>query len=69
METAILHEAYRTFGAYDTLEQADVELRSYWWSRTPEERWAALEQLRTRIYGEEALNSRIQRVFGVPEPR
>jgi hypothetical protein len=69
MPTSNLHEGYRTFGAYASLEQADAELRSYWWSRTPEERWAALEELRTRVYGEEAFDTGIQRVFGVPEPR
>ena len=63
------HEAYRTFGAHGSFAEADAELRDYWWSRTPVERMEALEELRIRIYGEETINARIPRVFGVPEPR
>jgi hypothetical protein len=63
------NEAYRQFGASRSFADADDELRDYWWSRTPAERMEALEQLRIRIYGEEAINARIARVFGVPEPR
>ena len=62
------HERYRRFGA-QTFAEADAELRDYWWSRTPEERMEALEELRIRVYGEEKINARIPRVFGVPEPR
>ena len=63
------HEAYRIFGAYKSFAEADAELRAYWLSRTPEERMEALEELRIAHYGEEALNARTARVFGVPEPR
>jgi len=63
------HENYRTFGAYASFAEADAELRDYWRSRTPQERLAALEELRILNYGEEAINARISRVFGVPEPR
>lgn len=59
---------YRTFGA-QTFAEADTELHNYWLARTPQERLEALEDLRIRIYGEETINARIPRVFGVPEPR
>ncbi len=56
------HPRYRTFGA-QSFEEADRELRDYWWSRTPEERLEALEELRIRIYGEEALNAKVVRCY------
>jgi hypothetical protein len=62
------HPRYQFFGA-QSFAEADCELRDYWWSRTPEERMEALEELRIRIYGEEEINAGVQRVFGVPEPR
>jgi hypothetical protein len=63
------HEKYRTFGAYKSFAEADLELRRYWHGRTPHERMEALEESRIQLYGEEEINSRIPRVFGVPEPR
>jgi hypothetical protein len=63
------HEKYRTFGAYKSFTEADLELRRYWHGRTPHERMEALEELRIMNYGEEAINARIPRVFGVLEPR
>jgi hypothetical protein len=63
------HAQYRTFGAYKDHAEADAELRDYWQSRSPEERMVALEELRIRIYGKEAIDARIPRIFGVPEPR
>ena len=62
------HEAYRNFGS-QSFAEADAALRKYWWSRTPTERMEALEESRIRNYGETAINARIPRVFGVPEPR
>ena len=69
MNTSKRHENYRTFGAYKSFAEADAELRVYWRSRTPQERMEALEEVRILNYGEEAINSRIPRIFGVPEPR
>jgi hypothetical protein len=69
MKSTTRHESYQTFGAYKTFAEADAELRAYWQSRTPQERMAALEDLRIANYGEERINARIPRVFGVPEPR
>ena len=62
------HPKYQVFGSH-TFAEAEAELRDYWWSRKPEERMEALEELRVRIYGEEEINARIPRIFGVPEPR
>lgn len=69
IKPAAKHERYRTFGACSSFAEADTELRDYWWSRTPEERMEALEELRIRVYGEEKINARIPRIFGVPERR
>jgi hypothetical protein len=69
MESALKHATFRNFGAYKSFAEADEELRRYWWSRTPDERMEALEELRIRVYGEEEINARVSRVFGVPEPR
>jgi hypothetical protein len=63
------HENYRAFGAYKSFAEADEELRAYWQSRTPQERMAALEDLRIANYGEERINARIPRIFGVSKPR
>jgi CMP-2-keto-3-deoxyoctulosonic acid synthetase len=63
------HESFRKFGAYDSFAQADADLRAYWWSRTPQERMEALEQLRILHYGQAAVNARVSRIFGVSEPR
>jgi len=69
MNSTERNKAYRSFGAYESIAAADLELRHYWQSRTPQERMEALEQLRILNYGEETINARIPRVFGVPEPR
>lgn len=63
------HEKYRTFGAYKSFADADLELRRYWHARSPQQRMEALEELRILNYGEEAINARVSRVFGVPKSR
>lgn len=62
------HSEYRHFGS-QTFAEADAKLREYWWSRTPVERMEALEEARIRNYGQDAINARIPRVFGVSKPR
>jgi hypothetical protein len=62
------HEAFRTFGTYKNFAEADAEVRAYWQSRTPQQRMEALEALRIANYGEETINARIPRVFGVLKP-
>lgn len=59
------HEQYRNFGGNNSFTEADAELRAYWWSRTPQERMEALEELRIRIYGQEAIDAKIPPIFGV----
>ncbi len=46
-----------------TREEAEREDRTYWLSKTPEERLAALEQLRQIAYGYDPIKDRIQPIF------
>ena len=41
------------------------ERRAFWHSRTPAERWAAIEQMRRINYGEHAATERLQRLLEV----
>lgn len=41
--------------------------KSYWLSRTPGERWKAIEVCRRMVYGEARATSRLQRVIEVVE--
>jgi hypothetical protein len=63
------HESFRTFGGFKNFAEADDEVRAYWWSRTPAERMEALEDLRIAVYGEEAINAKVARVYGPIETR
>jgi hypothetical protein len=63
------HDQFGMFGAYRSFAELDEETHAYWPSRTPAQRMEALEDLRVLNYGQEAMNARIPRVFGVPEPR
>jgi hypothetical protein len=65
---ALKHEQYRTFGKF-TFAETEAELRAYWLAQTPHQRMEALEDLRIANYGEETINARVQRVFGVPKRR
>jgi hypothetical protein len=69
MSSSRKNERFRAFGSHRSFAEADAELRAYWHSRTPQERLEALEDLRIANYGQEAINARIPRVFGVVEPR
>ena len=68
MNPVCKHEHHRAFGS-QTFAEADAELRVYWHSRTPAQRMEALEDLRIANYGEETINARIPRIFGVPQSR
>ncbi len=46
-----------------TREEAELEDRTYWHSKTPLERLAAAEQLRQIAYGYDPLTDRIQNTF------
>ena len=61
MEFPKLNRTVLTVGALDDSE----ERRAYWHSRTPAERWAAIEQMRRINYGEHAATQRLQRVLEV----
>ncbi len=56
----------KTVVAVGTLDDT-LERRAYWHSRTPAERWAAIEQMRRINYGEHAATGRLQRVLEVIE--
>ena len=49
-----------------SLEESDHDL-DYWLSRTPAERWAAVELNRRMVYGYDRATSRLQRVFEVAD--
>jgi hypothetical protein len=55
----------RTFFSVGTFDDDDA--RSYWRTRTPDERLAALEFLRQVMYGYDPVSDRIQRVLEVAE--
>ena len=61
------HAAFRRFGTYSGFADADAALRKYWWSRTPDERMEALEELRIRVCGQEAIDARVLPIFGAIE--
>lgn len=48
------------------LAEADDEL-SYWLTRTPEERWAAVELIRQTLYGYDPSTARLQRVLEIAQ--
>jgi hypothetical protein len=47
--------------------EAAEEDRTFWWSKTPEERLAALELLRQIHYGYDPAATRLQRVLEIVE--
>ena len=64
MET-INKKVDRTHFSFSTdFEDDSIE---YWHSRTPEERFEALELLRRIVYGEDAATGRLQRVLSFDE--
>ncbi len=63
MEMPRLDKTVITVGALDDTQ----ERREYWHSRTPAERWAAIEQMRRINYGEHAATARLQRFLEVAE--
>ena len=42
--------------------------KEYWWSKTPEERFEFVEYFRALNYGQDVLESRIQRVLEIIKP-
>lgn len=56
----------RTVYSFVSLEAQDDEVE-YWKTKTPQERWDALELMRQMIYGYDPLTTRLQRVFEFAE--
>lgn len=53
---------------FSSFEEAEIEEKAYWLSKTPHERLEALELMRQSAYGYENPNSeRLQRVFKIIE--
>jgi hypothetical protein len=50
-----------------TFAEAAEQDRTYWWSKTPEERLAALELMRQIHYGYDPSTERLQRVLRIVE--
>lgn len=65
MKMPRLDKTVMTIGPLDD----SAERRTYWHSRTPAERWAAMEQMRRINYGEHAATGRLQRLLEVVERR
>lgn len=53
------------FEILDLHDDTSKQDREYWLSKSPEERFIALELLRQRIFNYDPLTARIQRVFEV----
>ena len=51
------------------VEEQSADYRSYWQTKTPEERIAAIEFLRHTQFGEQAATRRLQRVLEVSQRR
>jgi hypothetical protein len=48
-----------------TLDDEDIEDKTYWHSKSPKERLVALEYLRQVMYGYDPNTTRLQRVFEI----
>lgn len=50
-----------------TFAEQDARDREYWLSKTPEERFAAIEVIRQNLYGYDPATERLQRVLEITE--
>ena len=57
-----------TFEYFASFAEAEAADRAHWFSKSPQERLAAAEQLRQIAYGYDATTARIQEVFEFVEP-
>ncbi|CAF3758165.1 unnamed protein product [Rotaria sp. Silwood1] len=55
------------FEILDLHDDTRKQDREYWLSKTPEERFIALELLRQRVFNYDQFTARIQRVFEIAE--
>ena len=51
----------------DLHDDTSEEDRNYWLSKSPEERFIALELLRQQLYGYDSTTARLQRILEVAE--
>ena len=56
-----------TFSVLSSFEKADEADKTYWHSKTPQERLEALELMRQINYGYNPITERLQRVLEVDE--
>ena len=56
-----------TFSVLSSFEEADEADKTYWYSKTPQERLEALELMRQINYGYNPTTERLQRVLEVDE--
>ena len=56
-----------TFSVLPSFEEADEADKTYWHSKSPQERLEALELMRQINYGYDPITERLQRVFEVAE--
>lgn len=56
-----------TVSVLSSFEEADAADKTYWHSKTPQERLAALELMRQINYGYDPITKRLQRVLEVAE--
>ena len=68
MDTGKQRNAEPTFEYFESFAEAEAADRARWFSKTPQERLAAAEQLRQIAYGYDATTARIQEVFEFIEP-
>lgn len=59
-----LNKMDKSYIKIDKLASKDNEAREYWLSKTPEERFLALENLRRRLYNYDSTR-RLQRFFEI----
>jgi hypothetical protein len=55
------------FEVFSSFEEADAADRTYWHSRTPEERLQAVELMRQSAYGYDPATARLQRIFEITQ--
>lgn len=61
----LMEESRERIEVETMIEEAKSGDRTYWHSRTPQERLRALELMRQKAYGYDPATARLQRVFEV----
>jgi hypothetical protein len=66
MKTQPLPEIDKTRIVISTITETSDE-KDFWLTKTPQERWAAIETMRQIIYGYDPLTTRLQRVLEITQ--